>query len=85
MCWCTSEYVSEAKCGIGIETIQPYQNMGIATATTARFVDFCLRQNITPHWECEIHNTASIRVADKVGFKRLQEKVFWGGEFSIEN
>ena len=85
VCWCTAEYVSETKCGIGIETIPTYQNKGIATATTARFVDFCLRHNITPHWECETHNKSSIRVAEKVGFKRLQEKVFWGGEFAIEN
>ena len=74
VCWCTAEYFSDTKCGIGIETIQMYQNKGIATETTARFVDFCLHENITPHWECDTRNTASIRVAEKVGFKRLQEK-----------
>jgi hypothetical protein len=26
--WCTSEYVSKGKCGIGIETIEKYQNRG---------------------------------------------------------
>ena len=25
VCWCTAEYVSEGKCGIGIETIEAYQ------------------------------------------------------------
>jgi GNAT superfamily N-acetyltransferase len=81
VCWCTAEYVSERKCGIGIETVQAYQNKGIATATAAHFVDYCLHHNITPHWECDKRNTGSIRVAEKVGFERIQETIFWGGEF----
>jgi RimJ/RimL family protein N-acetyltransferase len=81
VCWCTAEYVSERKCGIGIETIQARQNRGIATATAAHFVDYCLSHNITPHWECSSRNIASIRVAEKLGFERIQESIFWGGEF----
>jgi RimJ/RimL family protein N-acetyltransferase len=81
VCWCTAEYVSERKCGIGIETVEAYRNKGIATATTAHFVEYCLHHNITPCWECGSRNIGSIRVAEKVGFERIQEKVFWGGEF----
>jgi RimJ/RimL family protein N-acetyltransferase len=81
VCWCTAEYVSERTCGIGIETVRAYQNKGIATATAAHFVQHCLDHSITPYWECGSRNVGSIRVAEKLGFERIQESTFWGGEF----
>ena len=81
VCWCTAEYVSEKKCGIGIETMRDYQNKGLATATATHFVDYCLSHNITPHWECDGRNMGSIRVAEKVGFELIQETMSWAGEF----
>jgi len=79
--WCTAEYVSERMCGIGIETIENYQNQGIASATAAHFINECLRRQVTPHWECDQQNIGSKRVAEKVGFDLLQETVVWSGYF----
>jgi len=81
ICWCTAEYVSTSKCGIGIEVIDEFQNKGIATATAARFLKHCINQNIVPHWECDKDNIGSVRVAEKVGFERTEETVFWSGQF----
>ena len=81
VCWCTAEYMSRKTCGIGIETISSQQNKGIATATAAHFVDHCLRRNIRPYWECWRDNLGSVRVAEKVGFEKVQEIPFWLGHF----
>jgi hypothetical protein len=81
ICWCTAEYVSQNKCGIGIETIREFENKGIATSTTAHFVEYCLSHHISPYWECGGDNIGSIRVAEKVGFERIQEAIFWAGIF----
>ena len=81
ICWCTAEYVSKSKCGIGIESIDEFQNKGIATATAAHFLEHCLNQNIVAHWECDKENIGSIRVAEKVGFEKTEETVFWSGQF----
>ncbi len=81
ICWCTVEYQSEEKCGIGIETMAEYQNRGVASATTARFVKRCLERGIKPHWECGRDNGASVRVVEKVGFQQLEERTFWRGRF----
>jgi GNAT superfamily N-acetyltransferase len=81
ICWCTAEYVSKGACGIGIETLRAYQNKGVATATAAHFVDHCLRRNINPYWECWRDNIGSVRVAEKVGFEKIQEAPFWSGVF----
>jgi len=81
ICWCTAEYVSKSKCGIGIEVIDEFQNKGIATATAAHFLEHCLNQNIVAHWECDKDNIGSVRVAEKVGFEKTEETVFWSGQF----
>ena len=81
VCWCTAEYVSENKCGIGIEVIDEFQNKGIATSTAAHFLEYCLNQNIVAHWECDKDNIGSVRVAEKVGFEKTEETVFWSGQF----
>ena len=81
ICWCTAEYVSKSKCGIGIEVIDEFQNKGIATATAAHFLEHCLNQNIVAHWECDKDNIGSVRVAEKVGFEKTEETIFWSGEF----
>jgi RimJ/RimL family protein N-acetyltransferase len=79
--WCTAEYVSRSKCGIGIEVIDEFQKKGIATATAAHFLEHCLNQNIVPHWECDRDNIGSVRVAEKVGFEKTEDTVFWSGQF----
>ena len=81
ICWCTAEYVSISKCGIGIEVIDEFQNKGIATATAAHFLEHCMNQNIVAHWECDKDNIGSVRVAEKVGFEKIEETVFWNGQF----
>lgn len=81
ICWCTAEYVSKSKCGVGIEVIDEFQNKGIATGTTAHFLEQCLNRNIVAHWECDQDNIGSVRVAEKVGFEKIEETVFWSGQF----
>jgi hypothetical protein len=79
VCWCTAEYVGVRRCGIGVETIEAYQRRGVATSTTAHFVAAALRRGLTPHWECDTANLPSVRVAEKVGFRPVEEAVFWAG------
>lgn len=79
LCWCTAEYVSPTKCGIGITTDEAYQGRGLASATTARFVQLCQQRGITPYWECGRWNGPSMRVAEKVGFTQLTTEQVWVG------
>ena len=82
ICWCTAEYVSPQRCGIGIATDPGYERRGVATATAARFVLEARRRGIAPYWECGSWNAASIRVAEKVGFERVAEERYWIGAFA---
>ena len=83
--WCTGEYFSVGKCGIGIETFYRYRKRGFATAMASAFVEHCLSVNIQPHWDASANNEASLRVAKKVGFNEIQKySVFLGTFTNIE-
>lgn len=69
--WCTAEHVSGRSCGIGIETVEPYQKQGIATATAVAFLERCAELHLAPYWDSWRSNMASVRVAEKVGFAKL--------------
>jgi RimJ/RimL family protein N-acetyltransferase len=82
ICWCTAEYASADRCGIGIATEPAYQRRGIATATAARFIQLARERRVAPHWECGAWNGASIRVAEKAGFVRVAAERYWIGTFA---
>ncbi len=73
VCWCTAEYVSKDSCGIGIETLDRYRQKGIATKTAAEFIDYCLKNDITPYWECGSYNEPSVKLAERLGFDKIHE------------
>lgn len=82
VCWCTAEYLSADRCGLGIATAPAHQRRGVATATAAHAVAAALARGVRPHWECGQSNGASIRVAEKVGFVRVAEERYWAGTFT---
>jgi RimJ/RimL family protein N-acetyltransferase len=82
ICWCTAEYVSPQRCGIGIATDPAFERRGVATATAAQFVAECLRRGKRPYWECAAGNPASARVAEKAGFELLEQTRFWAGSLN---
>jgi RimJ/RimL family protein N-acetyltransferase len=81
VCWCTAEYLSGDRCGIGIATVPAFERRGIATATAAQFVREALRRELTPYWECGSDNIGSVRVAEKLGFELIAKERYWTGMF----
>lgn len=79
--WCTAEYVGHRFCGVGIETASKMQNRGLATATAARFISEALVRDRIPHWECDVKNIPSVRVAEKLGLQRIEDASFLVGMF----
>lgn len=79
--WCTAEYVSPGRCGVGIATAAPFQGQGVASAIAARFVQECRARGVTPLWETAAANGASRRVAEKAGFTLVAEERAWIGSF----
>jgi RimJ/RimL family protein N-acetyltransferase len=78
VCWCTAEYVSDGRCGIGIETVAPYRGRGFATLTASAFVEHA----VTPHWDAWTSNLSSVAVAVKVGFDKVETYSILVGNFA---
>ena len=55
---------------IGIETHLDFRNMGFATAVAAKLLEHCIERGIYPHWSASSENTASIHLAEKLGYVR---------------
>ncbi|NOK58767.1 MAG: hypothetical protein GFH27_549301n206 [Chloroflexi bacterium AL-W] len=84
VCWCTAEYVSAKTCGIGIETVESYQNKGIATATATHFVAHCLQHNITPYWECDVKSVVQYEWLRKLASNDYRQAHSGVGHFRVE-
>jgi RimJ/RimL family protein N-acetyltransferase len=80
VCWCTAEFVSDGKCGIGIATIPAYRGRGYATLTASAFMEYCAERAMTPHWDAWTNNRPSVAVAEKAGFQRIETYGIYVGD-----
>ncbi len=81
VCWCTAEYVSDGRCGIGVETVPAFRGRGFATLTARAFVNHCAGRGIVPHWDAWSGNVPSVAVAQKLGFRRIESYSVFVGSF----
>lgn len=87
MSWCLSDCVSGTRCEIGIETDEEYRRRGFATLTASAAVAHCLEKGFTRiGWHTGPTNVASMRTAEKVGFKKvLEDTYYFSWFFPIDN
>jgi hypothetical protein len=64
-----SAFVHEDKLEIGIETVEKYRGSGFAKLTCCKLIDYCLERELIPVWSCRFENTASYKLAQKLGFE----------------
>ena len=64
-----SAFVHEDKLEIGIETVEKYRDSGFAELTCCKLIDYCLERELIPVWSCRFENTASYKLAQKLGFE----------------
>jgi RimJ/RimL family protein N-acetyltransferase len=58
---------------LGVTTQKPYRGRGFATVTCAHLLTMCEEQNSQAYWDCARLNTASARLARKLGFRYERE------------
>ncbi|HEY3281798.1 MAG TPA: GNAT family N-acetyltransferase [Armatimonadota bacterium] len=77
--WCTGEYRTDQRIGIGIETVSEHQGKGYATAAATAFLRRCHQEGLTAYWDAWAANSASIRVAEKVGLRPVTRYQAYAG------
>lgn len=71
--WAFSAAVSSTEIDIGIETDSEYRRLGLAEIAAKKMIEYCFEQNKRPVWACHQDNTASRKLAEKLGFVKTSE------------
>jgi RimJ/RimL family protein N-acetyltransferase len=71
--WSMSDCVAKSEAEIGIYTMPEYRRRSLGTIAVAAAVDYCVSRGIESiGWHCNDGNTASQRIAEKVGFELIK-------------
>ncbi|MFX0207245.1 MAG: GNAT family N-acetyltransferase [Candidatus Hodarchaeota archaeon] len=68
----SSAFPFQKKLEILVETCEGYKKKGLATIVCAKLIEYCLQNNIDPHWNTNIYNPYSMKLAKKLGFTDLK-------------
>ncbi|MFN2114089.1 MAG: GNAT family N-acetyltransferase [Anaerolineae bacterium] len=76
--WSLADCRSGDACEIGIHTLEPYRQRGLATVTAAAAVEHALGSGYSRvGWHCNEDNLGSARTAEKIGFKLVCSYRSW--------
>jgi hypothetical protein len=70
---CFSGFVAGNIHAIDIETEPSQRRKGYAERAARAFLAECIEKRLKPHWDCMAENTASSRLAEKLGLTRSDE------------
>ena len=73
--WAFSAAVSNDELDIGIETVSDHRHMGLGFAVAEKMIQYCFEQRKRPIWSCDANNTASQKIAEKLGFVKSSEYI----------
>jgi ribosomal protein S18 acetylase RimI-like enzyme len=65
---CCSGFVTGNIHAIDVETKAAHRRKGYAEIAARAFVAECMERRLQPYWDCMAENTASARLAEKLGF-----------------
>lgn len=54
---------------MGIETKEKFRGKGLAELVCRAIIDYCIENNYEPIWSCRLENTASYKLAQKLGYE----------------
>ncbi|MCP4709616.1 MAG: GNAT family N-acetyltransferase [Planctomycetes bacterium] len=67
---CFSAFVADNIQAIDIETQPEYRRKGLGRQVALKYMDYCRRQRLLPHWDCMKENIASALLAESIGFSK---------------
>ncbi|WP_371801814.1 GNAT family N-acetyltransferase [Candidatus Lokiarchaeum ossiferum] len=71
--WAIIGNIARSCAELGIDTVEEYWRKGLATHVANQTISLSYKKNLTPHWYCFQNNTTSVKLAEKVGFQKIQE------------
>ncbi len=76
--WCVSDCAAGDRIDVGIITHPGHRRRGFAAIATAATVEYCLSHGFSAiGWHCNAENIGSWKTAEKVGFERNREYIYY--------
>lgn len=74
---CYAAAVGDGMSEVDVVTDADFRGHGLANVVTQQFIKGSLARGITPTWDCFDYNTASMKLAQKVGFVEMRRYPFY--------
>lgn len=71
--FCLAVFTDETRDEISVHTAEPYRKQGWGTVVASAFISECLARGRQPNWECFWENEPSNKLAEKLGFRMLED------------
>ncbi len=69
---CVTIFCSERFAEVDIATHPDYRGHGFAVRCAGAFIAYAIENRLKPRWDCDRQNIASIRLAEKLGFRPVK-------------
>jgi GNAT superfamily N-acetyltransferase len=80
---CYSACIVNGLAEIDVVTQAEYRGQGLAVAATRFFIRECMGRGMEPTWDCFVNNTASMNLAEKLGFVQASGYLFYSFNIPI--
>lgn len=78
---CNTYYAKQDFADINIVTKNEFRKQGFALITCSAFIEYCVKNDIKPIWDCDAGNENSKDLAIKLGFKCIENyQMHWWHE-----
>jgi len=81
---CYSACVVDGLAEIDIVVQEKYRGRGLGIVMGQGFIKECMRRGIAPTWDCFTYNTASVQLAERLGFIKQQTYPFYSFNIPLE-
>jgi RimJ/RimL family protein N-acetyltransferase len=73
VCEAATGVATHGQIEVGVTTAAMHRQRGLATVACATLIELCAAKGYTTWWDCATHNSASTRLARKLGYQNERE------------
>jgi hypothetical protein len=81
---CYAACVIDNLAEVDVVTWEEYRGMGLAIVAAQYFMSECIRRGVKPTWDCFVTNTASMKLANRLGFTPTMTYPFYSFNIPVD-
>lgn len=78
---CNTFFIGRNLVAPNIVTLKEHRGVGLATIVCTQFINKSKELGLTPYWDCDAGNEASNKLANRLGFSKIEDvPILWWHE-----